>query len=136
MPTTTLFPNRNPQAPQWVKITKSYTDFAAAAFTNDISIYSLPAGGVIQDVIINPTISFSGGTIATYTLSIGKGGNLVLWSAPAPIFTGALISNAGFLPVTQLSAEDVRASVISTVGLLNAATQGSVDIYLLVAVLP
>lgn len=127
---------------RWIKITKSYSDFSTAGLTNDIEIYSLPAKSVIQGCIIKHSTLFSGGAIATYTASVGINGNLVKYAAAFNVFQA--VSNTTFGLGTSIAptvenfgaATSIRGAVVSTVGLLNAATQGSVDFYLLVSTLP
>lgn len=121
--------------PRWIKITKNFTDFSTAGLTNDIEIYSLPAKGVIHAVQVYAPILFSGGTIATYTLSVGVAGNLIKYQAAANVFTGA-----GLPAVTATTGTEsmsgvtsIRGAAVSTVGLLNTATAGSVEFYLLVS---
>lgn len=124
--------------PAWVKITKLFSDFATAGLTNNISIFTLPVSGVIHAVQLNPRVTFSGGTIATYTISIGKSGTLAKYAPATIVFTGAALPVISVLPaVESVSATtDIRAAAISTVGNLSAATQGTVDIWILVSTLP
>lgn len=127
---------------RWIKITKTYSNFSTAGLTNDIEIYSLPAKSIIQGCVIKHTTLFSGGTIATYTASVGINGNLVKYAATFNVLQA--VANTTFGIGTAIAptvenfgvATSIRGSVISTVGLLNAATQGSVDFYLLVSTLP
>lgn len=122
-------------SPKWIKITKVYSDFSTAGLTNDIEIYSLPAKGVIHAVQIYAPTLFSGGTIATYTLSVGINGNLVKYNAAANVFTGATLPAVTATTGVESmgSVTSIRAAAISTVGLLSAATAGAVSFYLLVS---
>lgn len=126
--------------PKWIKVTKTYQDLSAAALTNNISIYTLPANGYIHDVKVVPTTAFSGGTIATYTLSVGIVGSLAKYAIATNVFTGNTTVNAVHTPLVSPESlsvtTDIRAAVISTVGNLNAATAGAVNIYILVSLLP
>lgn len=123
--------------PKWVKVTKTFSDFSTAGVTNDIEIYSLPAMSTIFSVQLVPTVAFTGGLIATYTISVGKAGALTKYAIATDVFTGfALPSIAGVSPLgieSTSGATSIRAQAISTVGNLNAATTGSLDIYLLVS---
>lgn len=127
---------------RWIKITKTYSDFSTAGLSNDIEIYSLPAKSVIQGCVIKHSTLFSGGTIATYTASVGINGNLVKYATAFNVFQA--VSNTTFglgtaiVPTVENfgAVTSIRGAVVSTVGLLNAATQGSVDFYLLVSTLP
>lgn len=119
----------------WIKVTKTFSDLSAASLTNDIEVLSLPAKGVIHAVEIVPTTAFTGGLIATYTISVGIAGNFTKYRGATNVFTGFTLptpaANIGMESTTV--ATSIRAQAISTVGLLNAATQGSADIYLLVS---
>jgi len=127
---------------RWIKVTKTYSDFSTAGLINDIEIYSLPAKSVLQSSIIKPTTLFTGGLIATYTISVGIFGNLAKYALSYNVKQA--VSDTAFGLGVSISptvedfgaAKSIRASAISTVGLLNAATQGSVDFYLLISTLP
>jgi hypothetical protein len=123
---------------RWIKITKSYSDFATAGATNNIEIYSLPSKGVVHMVQINPSVPFSGGTIATYTISVGTSGVLAKYATATNVFTGSTLPAISVLPAIESvsGATSIRAAAISSVGLLNAATQGNVEIWLFVSILP
>lgn len=123
--------------PSWTKITKTYTDFSTAGLSNTITIATLPAKSVVHSVIVNPTTTFTGGLIASYSVSVGMVTTIDLMPASSifTIPTRPIPSNlllAGSIGSTQA----ITATAISTVGNLSAATQGSVDIYLLVSTLP
>jgi len=129
--------------PYWVKVTKTYADFATAALTNNVEIYSLAAKQVLHQAITHHTVSFAGGAIATYTLSVGDLANSATRYSSAfnvKQAPGATVRSNGSIAVPY--AEDftavhsVRAFATSTVANLNAATAGSVDFYLLVSDLP
>jgi len=124
--------------PQWVKITKTFADFSTAGATNEITIYTLGAKQAIDQCLIYPTTVFSGGTIASYTISVGISGTAAKYGIAANVFTGASLSAINILAgVESMSGTtSIKATAISTVGLLNATTQGSVDIYLRIATLP
>lgn len=131
-------PNTN--VAYWVKVTKAYSAFSTAGLTNDISIYTLPIKGYIHDVKIVPTTAFSGGLISAYTVSVGIGGALTKYAIATNTFTGNTTVSTIHTPLPGLESTsgttDIRAQAVSVTGLLNAATAGSVDIYLLVSTLP
>lgn len=123
----------------WVKITKGFADFSTGALTNTINIYSLVAKGVMHATFVNATTKFSGGLIATATLSIGvSGGSAVKYLAATNVFTGApLATPTSTTGVESMSgATNITATLISTVANLSSLSAGSVDIYLLVSTLP
>jgi len=126
-----------PNIPQWIKVTKTFANFSLANATNSIDIYTLPAKGVVMGCQIFPTTVFSGGIISAYTISVA--GNLTKYQAAVNVFTGAALTG-NTNPLMNLEsisgATTIQATAIAVTGLLNAATQGSVDIWLLVALLP
>ena len=124
-------------SPQWIKVTKSYTDFATAGLTNDIEIYSLPAGAMIHRVIIKHTTAFAGGTISAYTLSVGVASNLVKYATAFNVFQavdGTTLQLSNNLDIENWdAATSIRGAAISVTGLLDAATTGTVEFHLLVS---
>lgn len=124
---------------QWVKITKTYEDFAAASTTNNISIFSLLEKTVILNYVINPVTSFSGGSIISYSINIGYTGNENYVASPTDIFTGSVPTGDNLnsiLPISFSTTTDIRAYVECDGDNLDSAVQGVVDIYLLISTLP
>lgn len=124
-------------APKWIKVTKLFSDLAAAALLNDIEVYSLPAGAFVHAVKLKHGTPFQGGTIATYTLSVGITGFPVKYLPIFDVFQAAGNTVQGFSSTVGTenhgAVTSIRLSAVSTVGLLNAATQGSVDVWFLVS---
>lgn len=121
----------------WVKITKSYTDFSTAGLSNTITLNTLAAKSVVSAVVMNPSTAFTGGLISAYTISVGMATAIDLMPASSTFTTSArpFSSNlimAGSVGTTQI----VTVTATSVTGLLNAATQGSVDIWILTSTLP
>lgn len=127
-----------PAGANWIKITKQYSDFSAASLTNDIEILQLVPRGVIHACIIANNSSFTGGVVASSTLSVGINGNLIKYAAASSVFGGAAIAGIGGTVGCESfsTATSIRASLITTVGLINTLTSGSADFFLLVSVLP
>lgn len=134
----TISPEVNSSVPRWIKVTKSYTDFSTAATTNNIEVYSLPAGGIIHAVKIKHSTPFTGGAISAYTISVGITGTLNKYANAFNVFQAA--GGTVFQLSTTVGSEDhgsatsIKAAAASTSANLNAATAGSVDIWLLVSV--
>lgn len=127
----------------WTKYTVLYSALATAGVTNNIELFSLPAKTVVEKVIIKTSIAFLGGLIATYTLSVGIAGTLAKYIAAFDVNQAVGATVFGFSAATVAStpenfssATSVKVAAISTVGNLDAATQGSVDIYVLTSLLP
>lgn len=117
----------------FVQYTKSFSDFSAAANTNSITLFSLPAATIIEQVVIKQSASFTGGTISAYTVSVGISGNDPKYASAFDVFqapgdtVAQLSSSAGFEdfanPVT------ITITATSTGDTLDNASDGSVDIY-------
>lgn len=123
------------------KITKLYTHFSDTDMANDIEIFSLPIGAVLVDVFARVTTAFSGGTIATYTISVGIAGTLNKYMLANSVAStgdltasgtkGTALTTPGQTNVESFTgATSIRAEAITTVDNLNSATQGSIDFYL------
>ncbi len=128
---------------QWVKVSKTFTDLATAGVTNNITLYSLPAKSLVHCVVLKASAAFTGGAIVTYTLSVGIAGSLTKYTAAFDVLqtVGATVSLLT-VPVTVVAVEsfttavDLKLSAVSTVGNLDEATTGAVDVYLLTSTLP
>lgn len=127
----------NSTSPVWVKVTKTFSDFSAAATTNSINIYGLGAGWVLHAVKIKQSTAFSGGAIASYTVSVGVSGNNAKYASAFDVFQAVAATT---LQVTgtvgcesQGAIVQLTATATSTGANLNAAAAGSVDIWLLVS---
>lgn len=127
-----------PNVPRWIKVTKTYSDFATAGLTNTLTLYTLGSNEVLHSIAYNVPTTFSGGTIATYTIVVKCGS--VNAGAVTDVKTATISKRVQ--PPSYLVADNyiagsaITATAVSTVGNLNAATQGSMDVWLLVSTLP
>jgi hypothetical protein len=129
-----------------LKYTVLLADIVAlgAALTGDIVLDTLPPGAVIHGASIHASTTVSGGTIATATAQL-KLNTTLLGPAAANVFTGAGAENTAglFLAAvgTQIgvsnlgSANTLKLTLTTTVGNLNAATQGQIDVIVTYSVL-
>lgn len=128
------------QTMTWTKYTKTFTNLSAAALTNDIELFQLAAKEMIHAVLIKASTAFSGGTIATYTVSVGPTGTLAKYGIALDVkqATGATVFGMNLLPGIESfsGATSIRIAAISTIANLNAATAGSVDVFVLKSTLP
>lgn len=126
--------------PSWTKYTVSHTALQAAALTNDIQLFSLPTNGVIQGVVISHSTAFSGGAIATYTISVGITGNLTKYAGAFDVFqaTGAGVGQTTNVMdfEDKTTTTSIRIAAVSTGANLNQSTTGSVDVWVLTSTLP
>ena len=124
----------------WTPYTATFASLSAAALTNSITLATLPAKTVLHAVAIKHDTAFSGGAIASYTVSVGIAGTVDKYASAFNVFqavgaTVGQLSHALFCENFSTTTP-VLLSAVSTVGLLNAATAGSVTIWLLTSTLP
>ena len=126
--------------PAWTKYTVTYSQLSAAALTNNIQLFSLPARGTIHAVVIKHSAAFTGGAIATYTLSVGIAGTLAKYASAFDVFQApgntVLQSSGGAFTENAGAATSVRVAAVSTGANLSAATAGSATIWVLSSTLP
>jgi hypothetical protein len=139
---TTLGPGVTSAVPVWTKITASapllYSAFAAAALSNTVPLFVLPAAGIIHGIKIKHSTAFSGPGITGYTLSVGDAAFvddiasafnvLQAVSATAYQLSATLQGESHGAPTT------INVTATSTGANLNAATAGAVDIWALTSV--
>lgn len=123
-----------------VKIaTKSFSDFSSPSITNTIpSGYSLPAGYVIFSTIYKPTTFFTGTAMMTdYTIcaTLPSGQQI---TPVRSIYTGSTsygpaLGNDTASATTGATDTPISLTVQSVGDMLNTATAGVVDVYLLIA---
>jgi hypothetical protein len=127
------------RTPYWRKYTKLYTDFATAATTNSIDLFSLPAGGTILAVKLKHSVPFAGGALSAYTISLGITGTLAKYLAAQNVFqaVGATVYglNNTIGGESHTAATPIKATATSTGANLSVATGGSVDVWVLWSVL-
>lgn len=121
----------------WTKITKSYLDFSVAAHSKELTIYTLPAGGIVLATKIKHTIQFSGGGATYVGLTIGKTG------ANQPVYDpGVIVSSVvaddelAYTSVQKAENHAATTAIIATLASdvnLNTLAAGSVTIWLLLA---
>jgi hypothetical protein len=128
-------------SPIWTKYTVSHTAFQTAALTNAVTLFTLPAKGVILKVIIKHSTAFAGTT--TYTLSVGVAGTAVKYIAAFDVkqavadgtySVAATTVNVGVESFASGTA--IIATATSTVQNLSSSSAGAADIWVLTATLP
>jgi hypothetical protein len=127
--------------PGWVKVTKAYTDTATANTTNTITLYTLPAKGVVSGAIIKHTTAWAGGALATVTATVLINGSPTATGFDVMQATGDTVfqnaTTTGFNRIMNFgSTNNIQLQMDSTGANLDAATQGSLDVYLLISTLP
>lgn len=123
----------------WQKFTIPFTSLQTAGLTNTVPVITLQSHQIVQAAFQNVTTAFSGGTIATIVGTIGISGSVAKYLVSTTLAATALgsgVSMATNLPESMTTTTVVNLYATSTVGNLSALTQGSVDIYLLIATVP
>lgn len=126
--------------PQWVHVGAGLTNasFSLGATTNSITLFTLPAGGVVHAIKIKHSVAFGGGSLSAYTISVGISGTLAKLASAFNVFQAA--SATTFQLSTALDEENestgtaILATAVSTGGNLNTATAGNVDIWALLSI--
>jgi hypothetical protein len=124
--------------PRWIKVSVSYTVFSDPSTSKSVTIYTLPAGGVILAAKIKHSVSFTGGGIGTYTISVsGTLGYMGPFNVSQA--TGTTVGRFQFAGTPtdiedQTASTAITATATSVGDNLDQATQGSADIWLLVSV--
>ena len=121
--------------PIWLKFSKSYSDFSTAALTNSITLFTLPAGGIVHAVKIKHSTAFAGTSITGYNVSVGITGTLAKYATAFDVLQAVAadtfqISN-GLFSESHTATTDVKVTATSVGANLSAATQGSVDVWVL-----
>ena len=124
--------------PAWEKFTKTYADFLSAGYSNTITLFTLPAGGVIHGVKIKHRDCFSGNSITGYTIAVGIDGALSKYASPFDVYQvygdNVFEMALGFFSESHANATLVKVTATSINGTLNIGTQGVVDIWVLKSV--
>lgn len=123
--------------PSWLKVSFTHEQLAASALTNDIELIPLKAAAIVHAIKIKHSISFKGGLIASYQLSVGVAGALESYSMPFDVFQDP--GDTVFALRSLLKSEDhanttsLRLAAVSVGANLDQATQGAVDVWLLLS---
>jgi hypothetical protein len=127
--------------PAWVKVgALAAAAFAAAALSNAVNLFQLAPGQIIHAVKLKHTEAFAGGSIASYTVSVGVSGTAAKYASAFDVHQA--VSSTAFQLSTTVGAEDnssatqIIATATSTGANLNAATAGVVHIWALLSTVP
>lgn len=122
--------------PGWVKYTIGFAQLQTAAVTNAVAIFTLPAGGYIQRVVMNVTTPFVGTT--TITGSVGRAGSVARYVAVSNLAVAGVSLDGITAPLFESigSPTVINLNAISTIDNLSLLSAGSVDVYFLVSTLP
>ena len=121
--------------PYWTKYTVLYSDLATAGTSNDITLLTLASKQVVHGVVIKHSVAFSGGSLTTYTLSVGITGTLAKYIAAFDVFqaVAATTFGASGAAIPGTMPESIGGTVavkVAAVGShnLNTAAAGTAEI--------
>lgn len=122
------------EAPYIVSFTLAYTNFAAAANSNELVLLAIDPGTVVDHVVIYHNQSFTGGAISAYTISVGVSGTDDKYASAWDVFQAPatnLLQISTSEGIEDMSSSiNIVAQAVSTGDTLDQATQGSVTIYM------
>jgi len=123
---------------EWLKFTVTAANLSAAALTNNILLYNLPAGSVLHATKLKHSLIFSGTGITSYKIGIGLVGDLQRYQSffEVAVAVGNTVLNTSMVMdcQDQAAATAIQTAAVSVGGNLNAAAiAGSADIWLLVS---
>lgn len=126
---------------QWIKITRQYSDFSISSNERIINLYNLDSTQILHGCKISRASDFLGGGIIDYAISVeyvtdetsGSIGEVSVYTDEFD--TTPYYSSSGYLYNiwSVPSGVIISAKATSTGGDLDEATQGTVDIWLLIS---
>ncbi len=124
-------------APRCVKISKVFTDFQVGGLTKQVTLLTLPAHSVVDDVRMVVVIAGIG--VTTLTLSAGLAASSLKYmlasdgkAAPGVAYTGVdLISGT-----LEAASVDLIVEAVATVDFLSLLSAGAWDFYITYRVFP
>lgn len=125
--------------PAWLSpIAISHTQFQTAGLTNSITVYTLPAGGVIHGVKLKHSVTFDGPAITEYWLSLGFAGEtqalLIEYDVEStPVAADNFALSQVFDSRNHSAPVNVIMSARSVGNLLNTSQQGTAQLWLMVS---
>jgi hypothetical protein len=125
------------QLPKWNKFTINYLDIAAAATTNTLVALTLPAAGVIHNIVLKHNAAFTGGSVSALTVDLGISGDTGRYINDYDIFIASsdtLFEALSLVEVFNFGAtQDIDLVFNSTGDNLDQLTAGSLDVFFLLS---
>lgn len=123
----------------WRKVVVKYSDFEAANTTDTVTLYTTRKFESIERIVMRRDVDFSGGSLTTYTISVGKSGAATKYQAAVDVFTGVSNGDTNSIVTTGPGVEASATAIIATATgshNLSTATAGQVTFFILVSELP
>ena len=123
---------------KWKMVHLSFGMFLTAGLTANFDLTGFPAGCLITGAFIRNRQNWTGGAIATATLSVGSTGSPAIYVAATNVFSGAPATLVGITQApgtfvnsaNPLAAGTIRIQLVTTVGNTNALLTGSADVFI------
>lgn len=121
--------------PRWEKYSVDASAFTASGTTEDIELFSLPAKGVIENIIIKHDAAFSGSAIVSYTIDIGPSSDFTKYINEFDVFQTVAASSFdaiayGVEPESFSSAISIRARATASGDGVDGASAGSFEVWI------
>lgn len=129
---------------RWVKSTIRFSDYTAAGLTESLTAVVLGAFEYVADLVVHVVTPFSGGAVATATLTLQNKAASASYFAAVDIFTGtskfAYYRPSGLgtiaMPTFNTGGEEVKALLTTTVANINTLTAGEVWVFIQIKSIP
>ncbi len=108
---------------RWFKVVLSALDFTAAASSQSLTLFQLPAGGVIEMIKAKHSEAFAGGAISAYTIELGITGTPKKYMSPFDVFSAPAATNHRVSTSGDEESHDELTDILVT----GEATGGNVD---------
>jgi hypothetical protein len=132
-----IVPSDAPRAPFWAKYTVLYTSISVGATTDTVTLFVLPAGGIVHQVLIQQSIAFTGGSISAVTASVGVSGSLAKYAPAFSVYSAPSATNYELVTTngaeSRTATTNVTATFNSIGGNLSTLAAGSVDVWALIS---
>ena len=123
----------------WIKKVVPYTQFEAVATTDTVVLYTTRAFESIDAVVMRRDVDFAGGSITSYTVSVGKSGATSKYQSATDVFTGVSNGNTNSIVTAGRGVEASGVSIIATAVAshnLSTATAGGLTFFIFVSTIP
>lgn len=121
----------------WHKYTVTAAQIATAGLTNNATLFTLPAKGVILAAHAQASTAFAGTGIVTLGVTLGDAGNNSRYLPSFTVLSTGLLVPASGIWIPSMSGTTAIKAYFTAVGAnLSTLTQGSLDVYVCWTTLP
>lgn len=117
----------------WNKYSISYTDLQAATATNFSEIFSSPALGTIERIVVRQTAAFTGGTLSDVDIMLGTSADQDRFVMPYDAYNTSTVEDiySVFDVPAFDTATSIRVYATATGSTLDSLAAGALDVYVL-----